>query len=191
MNTPTHVATSLLVWRKEPDWNSVAAVVAGAFLPDAPMFGFYGYQRIWAGRTESEIWSKLYFDPAWQLFFDLFNSIPIALVLIVVCHLTGFRLAKILCASALLHMCCDLPVHHDDAHRHFLPLSNWRFESPLSYWDPKHYGIPFAIAELVFAISACFFVGWKAVAKSMRVAAYSTLAFYGVGIGFALYFWIL
>ena len=34
----------------------------------------------------------------------------------------------------------DFLVHHDDAYRHFWPLSDWKFMSPLSYWDPRYYG---------------------------------------------------
>lgn len=190
LNTPTHVAASLLVWRKESDWKSVVAVACGAFLPDAPMFGFYGYQRLWAGASEREIWTTSYFDPSWQLFFDLFNSIPIAVVMVLLCRRLGLRFGQLVSASALLHMCCDLPVHHDDAHRHFLPLSDWRFESPISYWDPQHHGVIFAIVEMIFAITACGMVGWKTTATSMRAAAFCTLGFYGLGIAFAFVFWI-
>jgi hypothetical protein len=28
-----------------------------------------------------------------------------------------------------------LPVHAHDAYRHFWPLSDWRFYSPISYWE--------------------------------------------------------
>ena len=186
MNTPSHVVASLLVWRDEKDWLPISAVVLGAILPDLPMFGFYAYQRFWAGRSESEMWSELYFEPGWQLLFDWFNSIPIAIALIGFCQLLGFRWGMLLCASALLHMCCDLPVHHSDAHRHFLPLSNWRFESPVSYWDPKHHGLYFAAAELLFSVLACTFVGWNSTALPMRIAAFSTLILYAMGIGFCI-----
>ena len=47
MNTPAHVAASLLVWRKEKGTMAASAVVLGALLPDLPMFGFYGYQKSW------------------------------------------------------------------------------------------------------------------------------------------------
>ena len=39
-----------------------------------------------------------------------------------------------------LHVPEDLFLHHDDGHRHFYPLSQWRYSSPVSYWDPNHYG---------------------------------------------------
>mmetsp|Transcript_17513 Transcript_17513/g.20216 ORF Transcript_17513/g.20216 Transcript_17513/m.20216 type:complete len:287 (-) Transcript_17513:60-920(-) len=50
--------------------------------------------------------------------------------------------------SALFHALCDIPVHHDDGPLLFWRI-NWsyRFESPLSYWDPNYYGIQFSIGE--------------------------------------------
>lgn len=106
MNAPAHVAASLLIWRNEPGWGAATAVTVGALLPDAPMFAFYGYQKFIAGRSESDIWSTLYFDDRWQLFFDIFNSIPLMLLVIGVCYLFGFRLGVLLGASVLLHLCC-------------------------------------------------------------------------------------
>ena len=37
--------------------------------------------------------------------------------------------------------------HRDDSHRHPYPLSDWRFISPLSYWDPVHHGQWLGLAE--------------------------------------------
>jgi hypothetical protein len=185
MNTPAHVAASLLVWRKEPGWAAATAVTIGAILPDLPMFGFYAYQKT-VGSSEKQIWNELYFRDDWQLLFDLFNSIPIALVLIFVCYIVGFRFGLLLAASALLHMVCDLPLHHDDAHRHFLPLTNWRYESPLSYWDPRHFGLIFIWIELAFAIASCFFIGLRGEQLPMRIVAWCTLAIYFLFIGLAI-----
>lgn len=68
---------------------------------------------------------------------------------------TGIAL---LFASIVLHCLEDLPVHNDDAHRHFWPLSNFRFESPVSYWDPDHYGAIASRVELVLMLAASVYV---------------------------------
>jgi len=177
MQTPAHVAVSLFVWRKVPDWKSVLAVVLGALIPDATMFGFYGYQKC-IGTPEMEIWSTQYFLESWQFCFDIFNSIPVFAVAAIVCHFCGNRIGFLIAASALIHVLCDFPLHHDDAHRHFLPLTNWRFESPVSYWDPKHFGIFVAITELVMAVSVCIFMTFKRNSKPVRVMAWATLSIY-------------
>jgi hypothetical protein len=51
------------------------------------------------------------------------------------------------CASAL-HTAIDIPLHYDDGPLLFFPF-DWqtRFYSPVSYWDPNRYGVPFAIFE--------------------------------------------
>ena len=52
-------------------------------------------------------------------------------------------------ASMAVHCVTDLLVHREDAHAHFFPLSSWRFASPVSYWDPLHYGAAVGLVELV------------------------------------------
>ena len=42
--------------------------------------------------------------------------------------------------SMLIHCGFDFFLHNDDAHHHFFPLSDFAFESPVSYWDAAHYG---------------------------------------------------
>lgn len=188
MNTPAHLAASLLAWPKETRWRDACGVAFGTILPDISMFFFYGYQKV-IGRSEKEIWGTLYFEDHWQYFFDVFNSIPIAILVFIIFRFFGYRLPQLIAASAGLHMLCDLPVHHDDGHRHFLPISNWRFESPVSYWDPEHFGIPFAILELVFAVIALVWVQRNG-QKPMRRFAMGTLIIYAVAI-VLLIFWLL
>ncbi len=190
MNTPAHVAASVLIWRGERGWGPATAITFGALLPDLPMFGFYAYQKLIAGRTEHDIWSTLYFDKSWQLIFDLFNSIPLAILIAAVCYGCGFRWGMLFALSAFIHMLCDLPVHHDDAHRHFLPLSTWRFESPLSYWDPNHHGGVFMWLELLFAIGSSTFVIRTAESPPIRYIAAATLFLYFAGLSFAAIMWL-
>lgn len=178
MNTPAHIAASLLLWRNEPGWRGALAVAFGASLPDLPMFGFYAYQRI-NGRSEGQIWSTLYFENHWQTLFDVFNSIPLALAAIVICIAIRQPLGVLVAASAAVHMLCDLPVHNDDAHRHLWPI-DWRFASPVSYWDPKHFGFVFAPLELLFAVAASWFVASRGAHKPMRVLGRINLGLYGI-----------
>jgi hypothetical protein len=177
MQTPAHVAVSLFVWRKLPNVKSVVAVVVGALLPDITMFFFYGYQKV-VGSSESDIWTTLYFLDHWQWFFDIFNSIPVYALIALVCYKRDHQIGFLVSASALIHVLCDFPLHNDDAHRHFLPLTNWRFESPVSYWDPKHFGIYVAICELLMAVSFCTALTFKRYSKPIRVSAWIVFSIY-------------
>ena len=65
------------------------------------------------------------------------------------------RLWLLFFLSMGVHILADFPLHHDDAHRHFSPLSDWRFESPVSYWDPAHYGVLMSSLEAVAVAIGC------------------------------------
>lgn len=156
MNTPAHVVLNLLCLNRGPRSDVAWPVVAGALVPDAPMFLFYAVEKFVLGSPESLIWQERYFHPGWQNLIDLFNSIPLVLL--------GLGWAwqrspqvQAFCLSMLLHIAGGLPLHHDDAHRHFFPFSNWRFISPVSYWDSDHYGQVVSILELVMVVVGC---GW-------------------------------
>ena len=86
----------------------------------------------------------------------------------------------------LLHSAFDLPLHHDDAHRHFFPLSDVRFASPLSYWDPAHYGNPMALLELGLVCGASIWLWARFPSRPARAALLGVIGLY-LG-GHALFF---
>ena len=127
--------------------------------------------------AESEIWSELYFRPGWQNFFDTFNSLPLIVVLLALGIYFKKQLISVLALSMTLHVLLDLPFHHDDAHRHFFPFSDWRFFSPVSYWDPKYHGDIMHIVQIAIVIIGLV-VLWLRHPGRLEKA---TLAFLGVG----------
>lgn len=153
LNTPTHLlmAGALLSRRREPARNW--AVVAGALLPDLWIFGMYGWLRGVEGASASEVWRVIYWQEPWQSLGAFFNSIPIwALVLAIGLAMRSTVIA-VVGAAALIHLAFDLPLHHGDAHMHFWPLTEWRFRSPLSYWNPAHYGAIIAPLEALLGVA--------------------------------------
>ncbi len=140
MNTPSHAILNLALLCGGPRRDLARPVMAGAVAPDLPILVFYLLERLALGRSEAEIWTRDYFLPEWQNVFDLAHSIPLALVGLGVARLLARRIPQAFFASLLLHSIFDLPLHHDDAHRHFFPLSDVRLVSPLSYWDLAHHG---------------------------------------------------
>jgi hypothetical protein len=123
----------------------VAAI--GAALPDLPIFVFYFVEKVYFRRSEAEIWRHDYFGSAWQPVIDGLHSFPLILLALLILWRAPW--GRVLCASMVLHSLLDMPFHHDDAHRHFFPISDWRFVSPLSYWDPRYHGTLGALVELV------------------------------------------
>lgn len=177
MNTPAHAIVSLLLWSHEPGWPAATAITAGSWLPDLPMFAFYGYQRA-RGVDRRVIWSTCYYEPSWQLLFDIFHSFAVMLAIAGLCYWQGSATGMLLAASALLHLCGDLPFHHEDAHRHFLPFSRWRFRSPVSYWDPKRFGRIFFGVECAFVCIGGSYIVWASPHLSMRCFAGANGALY-------------
>lgn len=188
VNTPAHIILSAVVLGRGRFYKHWIAITGGALLPDVPMFGFYLFERLVVGHPERLIWSQLYFDPDWQRFFDLFNSLPlIAFGLAFAAYRrSGPAIAFFL--SMTLHVAGDLPVHREDAHGHFYPLSDWRFESPVSYWDPEYHGLLFGGLELLGVIVGSWLLIRRG--RPWRRVGVATLFVYGLFIAFAIVYWL-
>jgi membrane-bound metal-dependent hydrolase YbcI (DUF457 family) len=93
-----------------------------------------------------------------------------------------------LCASVLLHALGDAFLHREDGHRHLWPISTWRFESPVSYWDPAHHGSLGAGFEVGVVLASTVAL-WRDASRGGRIALASLSAvsvlgwalFYGPG----------
>ena len=190
MHTPTHLLVSSALLSKSPYRSYWPWITFGALLPDLPMFGFYAYYKA-TGTPESLIWGELYFLPGWQNFFDIFNSLPLAAFV----ALAGYYLRQpavlAFALSVLLHLALDLPLHNDDAHRHFFPFSDWRFISPLSYWDSAHHGSWVAIVELLVNIVCLWFLLAKGQMRAWRIVGYCGLVSLIIQVGIVLYWQVI
>lgn len=154
MNTPSHAIINLFLLGKQSLPQANLFIVLGAILPDIPIFLFYGWAKLIARQSEKQIWSETYYKPFCQNFVALFHSLPLALAGWLIADYFQWQNLEILLISLVLHSLGDLPVHNDDAHRHFFPLSNYRFISPISYWDRKHYGAIVSLVELSLVLLA-------------------------------------
>ncbi len=164
MNTPTHslLALALLSKRGEPKRNR--AVFIGSLIPDAAIYLWAPYQMWVKGVSGEVLWRDLYFQPPMQTAIALFNSIPIYLVLaglgwVMRAKLWG-KLLLVFALAALIHMATDLPVHGHDAYRHFWPLTDWRFHSPVSYWEADLHAGWVSLIEALIGL-ACIIVLWR------------------------------
>lgn len=143
MITSTHALLSLAILSKRDERKRNLSVLAGSLLPDAAIFLWAPYQSIVNGVSQNEMWNELYFAPPMQNLIAWFNSIPIYAALALIGFMsrskTWGKLLLVFALAALIHIAGDMPVHSDDAYRHFWPISDWRFYSPLSYWDVDHH----------------------------------------------------
>jgi len=141
--TSTHALLSLAVLSKRGERKRNLSVLVGSLLPDLAIFLWAPYQMIVNDVSGDEMWSELYFAAPMQNLIAWFNSIPIYGALALIGFLARSKLwGKLLLVfalAALIHIAGDMPVHADDAYRHFWPISDWRFYSPLSYWDVDHH----------------------------------------------------
>lgn len=160
MNTPAHLAINLLALSRREKPQGVWPIVIGAIIPDLTMIGFYFWHKL-QGVEEAIIWNERYPLPEWQLSFDVFNSLPLIAGLALITWHKRVPWLALLAASMALHVGLDLPLHHDDAHRHFWPLTDWRFISPVSYWDPNHHGQWVSLLEFVLVILSCFWLSMR------------------------------
>ncbi len=189
MNTPAHMMLNvgLLGKGRVPRYQIV--VLIGAVISDVPMFVFYFWEKVWRAFPESEIWQH-YFDPSWQIVFDLFHSFPIAIVGGLLSLWAKCKGWTLFWASMILHNVGDFPLHHDDAHRHFIPLSDWQFASPVSYWDPRFYGDVVTIIEILMVLAIGLWLWRDANWVGTKIIVASIFSIYLGSLGYVVLVWI-
>ena len=169
MNTLAHavIAAAALSRPEAPRRN--LAVVAGALAPDLSMFVFFGWSRLqgWSG---DETWNVQYWTEPWQMLGAISNSAVLIGLLLSVALWRRWQLIVVAGAAALLHVGLDFPLHADDAHRHFWPLSDWRFASPVSYWDPAYNGHWGTVIETVTVLAATLILWMRFSGPKTRIA---------------------
>lgn len=165
MNTPAHLIFGLTAFGKAHRPAVTAAALAGAIIPDLSLYLLAGFELVIAGTEPRIVFGEMYYSEAWQRIFRVDNSMILWGVALVLGVMARAPVVIALCGAALLHLILDFGFHHDDGRAHFWPISNWIFESPVSYWDPRHYGTVVGIAEILAALGCCVllwrrYVGW-------------------------------
>jgi hypothetical protein len=154
VNTPAHLIFAAAAFarpEREPGDGARAvngAALLGGLMPDFSLYFAFVWGVAALGMSPQTFFGEVYFWPELQAVFAIDNSFVVwAGVLglaIVVRHLALIAFA----GSGLLHLVFDFTLHNDDARMHFWPVSDWVFVSPVSYWDPAHYGGIASIAEI-------------------------------------------
>lgn len=171
MNTPSHLIINAALRKRVGDALPIprSAFLLGAVLPDIPLWllwiGSYVYYRYILNNPAvvpmDPMFDRFYFtNPLWIAGHNLLHA-PLIL-LSTMALLWRFRAAPgarghwwfWFAAGCLVHSALDIPTHVDDGPVLFFPLE-WsiRFQSPISYWDPRHFGREFAIFELLLDLA--------------------------------------
>lgn len=165
MNTPSHLIMTAALRRAVPHVPiRTSAFLLGAVAPDLALYGLsvagMGYYRLVQGWTMDAsfryIFDVLYFQNRWWM--AAHNLLHAPFVLLAILALAWRWRSSVgtkahwlwwFASACLLHTSVDILTHHNDGPLLLFPFE-WttRFSSPVSYWDPNHYGKIFSIFEL-------------------------------------------
>lgn len=157
---------------------TVTPIMVGSILPDVSMFVLYAWERF-TGTPAHVIFRERYYQSGWQAAaFNSFHSFPLIAVAWLGAYALRARWLMWMTAATFLHALEDFSLHHDDAHQQFYPLSSWRFVSPVSYWDPAHYGRISAMVEVAICAFATAWLWHRYPDKGPRLAVCALAAAY-------------
>lgn len=160
MNTPAHLLLGAAVFAKPGARLVTAAAVFGALLPDLSLYLLAGGAIYVLGVPPETVFGEYYFSDSWQTIFAIDNSLILWGGLFALSMLWGGAVLRAFAGSGLLHVSTDFLLHNDDARRQFWPVSDWVFHSPVSYWDPNHYGWLMGPLEMLLCVGLAL-VLWR------------------------------
>lgn len=155
MNTPAHLILGMTAFGKAGRPTVTTAAFVGALLPDLSLYLLSGWHLAVLGTSPEVVFGQLYFSDAWQSIFRIDNSFIIWGIALGIAAFARSPVLVALCGAALLHIALDFPLHHDDGRAHFWPITDWIFQSPISYWDPAHHGNIVGAIEVLVVLLCC------------------------------------
>ncbi|KNG92731.1 hypothetical protein [Pseudaestuariivita atlantica] len=181
MNTPAHLIFGIAAFGKPDRPATLWAATLGALAPDLSLYLMGAVSLYLLRIPPNVVFGELYYSDAWQTVFAIDNSAILWGGLLAWALWRRHAVLTAFAGAGLLHIALDFPLHHDDGRAHFWPLTNWIFESPVSYWDARrHAGIVGPIegaASLILGLWA----GWRIRHWGWR-AALAILLFLQLGI---------
>lgn len=170
MFTQTHLLVGAAVFARPGDRTLALAGLMGALVPDADVWAMFIIERL-RGASGCEVFHYRYWEQPWTTLQILLNSIPVYFALLAL-SLGGLLVPDVLprkvvlivlvfVSSALLHVGADFLLHHEDARAQWMPFTDWIFRSPVSYWDPRHYGQVFMTFEIGLGLTLAALVGLR------------------------------
>jgi len=92
----------------------------------------------------------------------------------------AWSLVAVFAGAGLLHSVIDFLCQREDAHMSLWPVSNWTHTSPVSYWDPAHYGRIFSVLEIVLGLALAALLWRRFTGTWLRLALICAVALYAL-----------
>ncbi len=186
MNTPAHLIIGAAAFAR-PGARAVSlAAILGAAAPDLSLYFMAGTALFLMDVPPNVVFDEYYFSPAWQQVFAIDNSFIVWGLACAVAVAFSRPALVAFTGAALLHLAFDFPLHHDDARPHFWPVTDWVFESPVSYWDRNHYAGIVGPLEMLLCLALCAML-WR----RFRDPVARGLIVLGAGLQFApVFIWV-
>ena len=175
MNTPVHLIMGAAAFGKPGVRQITCAALIGGFLPDLSLYLMAGVSIFLLGITPDRVFGQLYYSDSWQQVFAIDNSFVLWAIALAFALWSGRAWVVALCGAALLHLAFDFPLHNHDARMHFWPITDWKFISPISYWEGDRGGNLVGLAELALVLALTTYLVLRHKDNLMR-AVFITLA---------------
>lgn len=144
------------------------------------------------GISGCEIFHFRYWEPPWTTLQSAMSSLPLwsgalALTWVAAAKTTGAWKqrsvnAAVFTSAIVLHLVIDFLLHRDDARAQFQPISDWVFRSPVSYWDPAHFGWIVMPMEMVLGLFLASLIIQRFRTRSTRMGTAMLCALYAVSL---------
>lgn len=148
----TIYAHAFWAWYPFRERNWVGWFVLGAVLPDLPYIFLFAAAALRGGPSalaDLELWDSLWRSP---LVSSLHSFVPWGAVLLTTLVLRRARGPGKALGRAIafvlgwgVHVMLDMLTHRSDGYPIFWPVSEYRFPTPVSYWEPGYHGAAFAL----------------------------------------------
>ncbi len=155
MNTQAHLIIGAAAFAKPNQRKVNIAALVGSLAPDISLYVLAIYYLFIMDVPPGIVFGEMYFSNQWQSIFSVDNSFFVWGIIIGIGTYLKNSIIKIFGLAGFLHLVLDFPLHHDDGRAHFWPVSDWVFSSPVSYWDPGHFGNVVGPLEAVLCLVLC------------------------------------
>jgi hypothetical protein len=162
MNTQSHVIMGAVLFGRGIPAKAWAGALGGV-IPDLPMILIVIVLKL-SGVPGHTIFDDLYWQNWWQVTNAIGHNVWLWGGLVITGLVMRDRLSasvrsfdnwttiSLFAGSALFHTAIDFLCHREDAHMSFWPVTRWKFMSPVSYYDPAHYGMWFSLFEATLGV---------------------------------------